>query len=432
MEPSDGTVRTPEAAPAPGSLRAAPVHAGTGESETAFPAVPAKEERGESGGSLQSAACLCGPAEHPEKTPREEKEEKKGSKEPYASPADGSAVPEAKTEGTVAEKTDSGVPGEETTAKQESGDSLDEERGPSRLKFPSYDDFLREEEEDRNAEEPDEEEPGKANLDAAFELFMSEVKDMPAVTGKSNGRGKKEARTAMRKFKSSDEECLRLTCQTFPSPFQVLLLGPEASEDDIRKQYRKLSLLIHPDKCKHPNAQEAFQVVNKAYEQLQRPEMREKYRDVIEEAKRRVLKENAKENKKRRTQSIDVPLLSEDPEELQTEIMEMCEKLLEETRERREYAERTRQANERYEKEQLEKQANEELEKCRERKEWLDKRDERVGAWREYQSAIQAKDVTLQAFTGVKHRREERKEDDLVRKKKQMQGIDTSYKDSWR
>lgn len=42
-------------------------------------------------------------------------------------------------------------------------------------------------------------------------------------------------------------------------------------------------------------------VVNKAYEQLQRAEMREKYRDVIEEAKKRVLKENAKENKRRRT-----------------------------------------------------------------------------------------------------------------------------------
>ncbi|CBZ51697.1 hypothetical protein NCLIV_014920 [Neospora caninum Liverpool] len=310
----------------------------------------------------------------------------------------------------------------------------EEEQGPSRLKFPSYDDFLKEEEEDRKAEEAEAaEDSGKdANLDAAFELFMSEVKDMPAVTGNPNGRGRKEARTVIKKFKSSDEECIRLTCQTFPSPFQVLLLGPEASEDDIRKQYRKLSLLIHPDKCKHPNAQEAFQVVNKAYEQLQRPEMREKYRDVIEEAKRRVLKENAKENKKRRTQSIDVPLLSEDPAELQAEIMEMCEKLLEETRERREYAERTRQANERYEREQLEKQANEELEKCKERKEWLDRRDERVGAWREYQSAIQSKDVKLQAFTGIRHQREERKEDDIVRKKKKMQGIDTSYKDSWR
>ncbi|PFH34822.1 DnaJ domain-containing protein [Besnoitia besnoiti] len=333
-------------------------------------------------------------------------------------------------EAKTAEEEDEERPKVEEHAREE-----EEEKGPSRLKFPSYDDFLKEEEEERKAEEDAEAEEAKgdsANLDAAFELFMSEVKDLPAVTGKSTGHGKKETQAAMRKFKSSEEECLRLTCQTFSSPFQVLLLGAEATEDDVRKQYRKLSLLIHPDKCKHPMAQEAFQVVNKAYEQLQRAEMREKYRDVIEEAKRRVLKENAKENKKRRTQGIDVPLLSEDPAELQTEIMNMCEKMLEETKERREYAERTRQANERYEKEQLEKQAQEELDKCKERKEWLEKRDERVGAWRDYQSAIRAKDVKLQAFTGVRHQREQRKDDDVVKKKQRIQGIDTSYKDNWR
>ncbi|PHJ18725.1 hypothetical protein CSUI_007443 [Cystoisospora suis] len=317
----------------------------------------------------------------------------------------------------------------------------DEEQGPSRLKFPSYEEFLKEEEEAERKEEEAQadadmgagQEHKGADLDAAFELFMNEVKDIP-VAGKPTGRARKDKQQGniTRKFKSSDEECIRLTCQTFPSPFQVLLLGPDATEDDIRKQYRKLSLLIHPDKCKHPKAQEAFQVVNKAYEQLQKAEMREKYRDVIEEAKKRVLKENAKENKRRRAQSIDVPLLSEDPAELQAEIMAMCEKLLEETRERREYAERTRKANERYEQEQLEKQAQEELDKCKERKEWLDKRDERVGAWRDYQEAIRSKDVKLQAFTGVKHQREQRKEEDLVKKRQKIQGVDNSYKDNWR
>lgn len=35
---------------------------------------------------------------------------------------------------------------------------------------------------------------------------------------------------------------------------------------EIKKIYRKKSLLVHPDKCKHPKAQEAFDVLKKAQE----------------------------------------------------------------------------------------------------------------------------------------------------------------------
>jgi DnaJ-class molecular chaperone len=35
---------------------------------------------------------------------------------------------------------------------------------------------------------------------------------------------------------------------------------------DIKKIYRKKSLLVHPDKCKHEKAQEAFDVLKKAQE----------------------------------------------------------------------------------------------------------------------------------------------------------------------
>lgn len=32
----------------------------------------------------------------------------------------------------------------------------------------------------------------------------------------------------------------------------------DTSVDDVRRQYRKLSLAVHPDKCKHPQAAAAF------------------------------------------------------------------------------------------------------------------------------------------------------------------------------
>ena len=42
------------------------------------------------------------------------------------------------------------------------------------------------------------------------------------------------------------------------NPYEHLNLTFEATEDDIKKQYRKLSLLVHPDKNAHPRAKDAF------------------------------------------------------------------------------------------------------------------------------------------------------------------------------
>lgn len=36
-------------------------------------------------------------------------------------------------------------------------------------------------------------------------------------------------------------------------------------------RYWKLSLLVHPDKCSHPQAQEAFVKLNQAFKDLQDP-----------------------------------------------------------------------------------------------------------------------------------------------------------------
>jgi curved DNA-binding protein CbpA len=46
-------------------------------------------------------------------------------------------------------------------------------------------------------------------------------------------------------------------------------LEPDAKGADVKRRYMRLSLLIHPDKCGHPQAQRAFQAVSKASKQLQ-------------------------------------------------------------------------------------------------------------------------------------------------------------------
>jgi len=48
--------------------------------------------------------------------------------------------------------------------------------------------------------------------------------------------------------------------------YEMLGVGEEASEDEIRVQYKKLALILHPDKNKAPGAEKAFQRVKKAFD----------------------------------------------------------------------------------------------------------------------------------------------------------------------
>ena len=50
----------------------------------------------------------------------------------------------------------------------------------------------------------------------------------------------------------------RLLNTNFVSPYEVMMLGPEATDEEIKKQYRQLSLLVHPDKNQDERAADAF------------------------------------------------------------------------------------------------------------------------------------------------------------------------------
>ena len=60
-------------------------------------------------------------------------------------------------------------------------------------------------------------------------------------------------------------------------PYDVLGVGRDASQDDIKKAFRKLSKKYHPDLNKAPDAEEMFKEVADAYEKIGDPQKRQQY-----------------------------------------------------------------------------------------------------------------------------------------------------------
>ncbi|MED6119380.1 hypothetical protein PIB30_011183 [Stylosanthes scabra] len=83
-----------------------------------------------------------------------------------------------------------------------------------------------------------------------------------------------------------DNEVLRILSCFKLNPFEFLNLPFDSSTDDVKKQYRKLSLMVHPDKCKHPQAKEAFgeELRAKRKKQLKK-DTASKIKSLVEEGK---------------------------------------------------------------------------------------------------------------------------------------------------
>lgn len=283
-----------------------------------------------------------------------------------------------------------------------------------------------------------------ADMDDMFQAFMGEVDNI-----KSEKQQKME-----KKFSGTPDELVeRLTTKIFTSSFDMLGIAPDATEQEITKVYRKMSFMIHPDKCKHANAHDAFQVLAKAYKELKDPAAREKYQDVIKEARAKVTSRRAKENKKRSRVGKD-PLEMEG-KEYEEEVTKECDRLLhgdEGDQDKSEYAMKTREANEKRmnAKVKTAKGANREWDK--QKRDWEKTRDHRVAGWQQFVDNVSTKKFKSGSMAhigqvgaaDIHHMREERSWHDDIKNKlntedkddawkfKKAAGLDDSYKKAWR
>lgn len=56
-------------------------------------------------------------------------------------------------------------------------------------------------------------------------------------------------------------ELERLTNEKFYNPYDVLQLDANATDEEIKKQFKSFAIILHPDKCKDPKSKDAWTVI---------------------------------------------------------------------------------------------------------------------------------------------------------------------------
>lgn len=74
---------------------------------------------------------------------------------------------------------------------------------------------------------------------------------------------------------SAEDECKRII--GLKDYYEILGVPKTATEDEIRRAYKKLAIKFHPDKNKSPGAEEAFKQVNQAFSVLGNKEKKAHY-----------------------------------------------------------------------------------------------------------------------------------------------------------
>jgi DnaJ family protein C protein 8 len=193
-----------------------------------------------------------------------------------------------------------------------------------------------------------------------------------------------------------DNEVNRVLWAFKLNPYEKLNVRFDATPEDIRRAYRKASLMVHPDKCKHPQAAAAFEVLGQAQKELLDESRRAALDFALQHAREEVRKARRKETKHdtavRLAALLDeggregVEAAWEAGEEFHARWRDKARELLAST----EWRKRKLTARITDETSRAKEEGREGREKAKkaraEEKQWEAEREERVGSWRTFAS----------------------------------------------
>ncbi|KAK6544598.1 hypothetical protein TWF694_001287 [Orbilia ellipsospora] len=176
-----------------------------------------------------------------------------------------------------------------------------------------------------------------------------------------------------------DSEIQRILNAFKLDAYAVLDLQPGVPESDIKMQYRKKSLLIHPDKTKNPQAPDAFDRLKKAQNELMDEKARTRLDEAIADARMLLIRE--------RKWTVDHPDLQS--EAFKRDWREKTKEVLIDNELRRRKQIKAQLAEEGREQRKADAEAEAKKRKRDNEQAWEDTRDQRISSWRDFQKGKQ-------------------------------------------
>ena len=159
--------------------------------------------------------------------------------------------------------------------------------------------------------------------------------------------------------------------------YDVLDLQPGVPDEDIRRTYRKKSLLIHPDKTTNPNAQEAFDRLAKAHQLLQDEKKRANLDEAIADARMLLIRERKLTNDSEEVKDPDTEFMKAWKNKVKWVLADM------EARRQRQMKAQMQEEGRQQRRE--EEEATERKRKRDHQQDWEKTREQRIDSWRNFQ-----------------------------------------------
>lgn len=199
----------------------------------------------------------------------------------------------------------------------------------------------------------------------------------------------------------------RIINTKFINPYEVLQLSFDSNDSQIKRKYKELSLLIHPDKCKEEKSSEAFHILDEAFKTLMNEDKKQYFKRILRESKERVEMKREKENKIRKAKGLN--FLPQDT--FDDEVRDMMKTIIQEIEDKKAYSEKMKFAYKKRERDLEEAEKEKEQQELKKKKEWDNYRDKRVKNWNRFKTKTKRSKYELKPPS---YKTEERNEENKI------------------